>query len=380
MGESGLLDAVVDIYSAPGNLDGWVNALETTTQLVGGETSGFIFVNNSNGFVELTISTGYSDELIAAYSGQAGAVNDDVRYQYRHNLLPGRVFRDMEYVESRDEWNAMPWNVFEREQMGIYYCMTALVSTHGVWSDYIAVNRLESKGPNTDAEKQDLQKLLPHLSRASELHRLVNRLNEQFGLVLSVLDRLRVGVVIFDKLQRIVTANTAAYETASNSGSFRLLDGRFKIVDLQVGSRFLHILTRTIETAVGKGDNPGGCLVLNSQREGHQVVLDIMPLRDDGFSDSDNVKGAVIFILDPVIDYPFSVSALREIFNLTTSETQVAELLVNGFSVNEISEQRNSAPNTVRDQLKSVYQKTDTSGQLDLLRKVVKASPPIKQD
>ena len=379
MANAQMLDTIVDVYSAPGSTDKWDSALESINNLVGGKASAYVLINNSDGYAEFSNSFGYSKNLMESYSGPEGDVVSDVRYKYLHNLVPGKVFRDMEFVESRKDWNSMPWNIFERENMGIYYCMTAQISTHGVWSDYISVNRLESRGPNTDEEKQDLQQLLPHLSRAAELNRLVNRLDEMYGLVLSVLDQLMIGVIIVDKQQRVVTANTSAHDISERSGAFKCSGGRVKMTAVEADATLTNILQRSIGTATGSANDQGGSLVVPSRRDHSKLLFDIMPLRDDGFSDADGVKGAAVFILDPTADYPFSTAGLREIFNLTNSETQVSQLLVNGLSVNQIAEQRDTRPDTVRDQLKSIYQKTDTSGQLDLLRKVIRADLPIKK-
>ena len=374
-----MLDTIVDIYSAPGSSNKWGSALESITHLVGGKAAAYLLINNADRYVGATSSFGYSEEVKKKYTGRSGSADTDVRFKYLHNLTPGMVFRDMEFVESRDEWNLMPWNVFEREELGLYYCLTAQISTHGVWMDLISVNRLESKGPNTDEEKQDLQQLLPHLSRAAELNRLVNRLDEMYGLVLSVLDQLMIGVIIVDKQQRVVTANASACDISERSGAFNCVGSRVKMTAVEADGSLSNILQRSIGTAIGSANDQGESLVVQSRRDHSKLLFDIMPLRDDGFSDSDGVKGAVIFILDPTADYPFSVTGLREIFNLTTSETQVGQLLVNGLSVSQIAEQRDTRPDTVRDQLKSIYQKTDTTGQLDLLRKVVRADLPIKK-
>ena len=373
------LSTIIDVYSAPGNPDNWNNALKSINDLTGGKASAYVLINNQDGYAEFSNSYGYSEDLMSSYSGPGGAVEDDVRYKYLHNLLPGRVFRDMEYVESRDDWNSMPWNQFEREKMGIYYCMTAQISTHGVWSDYISVNRLEALGPSTDQEKQDLQLLLPHLARAAELHRVVAKLQDRYGAVLSVLNQFLIGLVILDSKGRVVTSNTAAREIGSTSGSYSLKNGRMKITNSDTNRLFNKICYETWVTAEQGGSSDGANLVVKNWSTDSNVLLEVMPIRDDGFSDRDNVRGTAIFVMDPSNTNVVSAQGLKEIFNLTLSESEVVNLLINGMSVSQIAEERTTHADTIRRQLKAAYAKTGTTGQLDLLRKAIKANPPIEQ-
>ena len=316
---------------------------------------------------------------MAKYSGPGGDLVTDVRYKYLHNLLPGQVFREMEFVESRKEWNKHAWNQFELKEMGIYYCMTALISKHGIWSDYISVNRLKSKGPNTDQEKADLGTLLPHLAKAGELHRLVTKLEEKHRAVLSVLDKFLVGLIILDKKGRVAISNLAAKEISSDSGAYAFTqDGYLSLFRVDMNLKLKELMDQTNQTSTRGGHSDGGHMVIKNRSNGDDLLLEIMPIRDDGFSDRDNIRGTAVFVMDPGRSKIFSTEGLKSIFNLTQSESDVVDSLVNGLSVNQIAEARNTNADTVRGQLKSAYFKTGTSSQLDLLRKVVKANPPIE--
>lgn len=59
---------------------------------------------------------------------------------------------------------------------------------------------------------------------------------------------------------------------------------------------------------------------------------------------------------------------LAEAFDLTDSEVGIIRLLMEGLHAKEISVRRNTAEGTVRTQLKSIFLKTGTSGQTELMR------------
>jgi hypothetical protein len=167
-----LMNTILDIYSAPGSTTMWDEALGSINDLTGGKGTAYVLINNDDGYAEFSNSYGYPKDLMNKYSGPEGTAADDARVKYVHNLLPGQVFREFEYVEDKRVWDESEFNKFELKEMGIYYCISALISKHRVWSDYISVNRLKSRGPHTDREKADLQLLLPHLAKAGEIHLL----------------------------------------------------------------------------------------------------------------------------------------------------------------------------------------------------------------
>lgn len=371
-----LFDTIEKIYAASGHSSGWQNAISAITELVNGKASAYLLVNSETLNNEITAICGFSDRDMEAYQGPNGAAKD-VRFQYLHNLIPGKVFREFEYVTDKNAWDESEWIQYQQEHLGCYYCMSAKVSTHGLWHDYISINRLEKLGQHTDQEKHQLQLLLPHLSRAAELHRTISRLEHQYGAVLSVLDHLLVGLVIIDSQQRIVVKNTAAREICENTGLLRMAqDSTLRAVDPQHNVKLQQLISNTLATTQKHGLSEGGQLALDKNER--MLLLESMPLLDESFPDGDNIRGIGLFMIDPSLSAVVSLEGISNIFGLTPSESEVASALVNGLSVQEISEQRDSTTDTIRKHLKSTYSKTGANSQLDLLRLAIKANPPIR--
>jgi DNA-binding CsgD family transcriptional regulator len=371
-------NTVLDIYSAPGNLNGWKNAVESISILVDGQASGYFIVNNETQETEIATDYGFPQYMYKYYAGAEGAKRD-VRFKYLHNLLPGKVFRDFEFVPDMEEYDNSDWIQYQLQELGVYYCMSAMISTHGLWNDFISINRLKSKGPHTDQEKANLQLLLPHLSKASELHLLVSSLENKYGAVLSVLDKFLVGLIILDKSGRIATINKAAKEIIDSSGSFKFTHkGYFNIIEEDLNFELHKIIEQTNATSTHGGNSYGNKIIIRCRSNGENILLEIMPIRDDGFLDNDNIQGTAIFLMDPSKSQFFSAEGLAQIFKLTQSETMVTNSLVNGLSLNDIAEDRNTSVETVRGHIKNIFSKTGANSQLGLLRLAVKANPPIE--
>jgi len=75
-----------------------------------------------------------------------------------------------------------------------------------------------------------------------------------------------------------------------------------------------------------------------------------------------------VFITDPNRKPQSLATILHALFGLTAAEARLASLLAEGNSLVEIADEIRVTHGTLRSQLKSVFQKTDTSRQAQLVR------------
>lgn len=375
--QDALLDVVATIYAAPGGVAGWNRMMEAINGLTGSKATVYLLVNKEDLANEVTAFHGFSESDRSVYEGPHGAAKD-VRFRYLHNLLPGKVFREFEYVLDRAAWDASEWIQYQREALGCYWCMSARVSTHGLWDDFLSVNRLETLGQHTDQEKANLQALLPHIARAAELHRTLTGLERHYGAVLAVLDQLLIGLIIVDRFGRVAVANITAREVCESSGLMSITRaGRVEAKSSHEDAKLQSLIAEAISTATAKGTGSGGPLALG---QGDKPVLaEVLPLRDDSLPDGEGIHGAAIFLIDPAVSRVVSTAGIARIFGLTPSEQSVAEALANGQGMRQIAESRGTSVETVRKQLKSVFSKTGSTSQLELLQLAVKADPPVRR-
>ena len=370
---------LLDLYSAPGSREKWFQSVESVASFFNCKAGVYLLINQQDQKMSASYWHGYTDEDFQAYIVNGGA-STDPRYQFVGNIRPGEVCRDIDYIPSLSLIDEAEWNQYEYNKYGTYYNMTAFLSTHGVWADYLSLNREKKEGKFTLKDKKRYYRLVPHLARAAEIHRSVSRLYSAYQAVLSVVDRLLVGLIILDEKNRVIIANSTACSIGEQSGSYILANGRMVLRDRSQVPRFDKLLSDTALTSSGQKDCDGGRITLQSIADRKSsIMLEIMPIRDDGFVDRDNVRGTVIFVIDPEQSTHLSAYALKAIFGLTQSETNVVESLINGLRVPEIAEQRRTNEDTIRKQLKSAYQKSGSSGQLELLRKAILANPPIQK-
>jgi DNA-binding CsgD family transcriptional regulator len=88
---------------------------------------------------------------------------------------------------------------------------------------------------------------------------------------------------------------------------------------------------------------------------------------------------AVVFVQDPLRAQRPLQATLHAHYNLTPAECRVALLLCDGLDPRQIANLVGVTYETVRSQLKSIFSKTSTRRQAELIRLLLnQASPPLQ--
>jgi DNA-binding CsgD family transcriptional regulator len=85
-------------------------------------------------------------------------------------------------------------------------------------------------------------------------------------------------------------------------------------------------------------------------------------------------SGALMFIFDPEQAHDITADLVRKLFKLSPAEAQLAVSLCAGRTLEEIAAERGRALSTVRSQVRSLFDKTGTNRQTDLVSLLL-ASP-----
>jgi DNA-binding CsgD family transcriptional regulator len=89
---------------------------------------------------------------------------------------------------------------------------------------------------------------------------------------------------------------------------------------------------------------------------------------------------ACVFITDPDRSPLPAAAHLQHTFGLSAAETRVATALLDGESIERLSDRLCISRNTARTHLRRLFAKTDTTRQADLIRILLGAHPPLRFD
>ncbi|AZO07754.1 LuxR family transcriptional regulator [Mesorhizobium sp. M3A.F.Ca.ET.080.04.2.1] len=248
--------------------------------------------------------------------------------------------------------------------LGMYW--HAATTIEGPTNDVVrmSVHRGYDAGPLNPDVAHRLTALRPHLARATLL---TARLR---------FEQVRAAVDAFDLIGLPTAAIKRGRVTLSNKGFGKLVPGvlqdraaRLTFLQASADERW----SRLLETgAVARG----GTFPIGPSKEFPTMVAHAIPMvgaSRDIFSAADQLlviaPTEAMVGLDPKI--------LEGLFDLTAAEAAVARDLVNGKTIGDIAEARGVSQNTVRVQVKAIFEKTGIHRQADLIRMLLSVRSPF---
>lgn len=229
----------------------------------------------------------------------------------------------------------------------------------------------EQTAENESENVAFLQRLAPHLRRAVEVNRRLDRANVTGRAAEATLDRLTIGVAIVDHAARLVFHNKAAGEIFAAHDGLKL--DRQGILSAAAPDEAKR-LGRAIQEAAGTPQRAAPCshstarISRPSERTSYSVLVTPIGTGPDFAAGQKGL--AAVLITDHDRGRAPSAEELAALFRITQAEGRVLRLLVDSHDAKEIARILNISEFTVRTHIKNMLAKTDCSRQADLLRAV----------
>jgi DNA-binding CsgD family transcriptional regulator len=240
-----------------------------------------------------------------------------------------------------------------------------------------SIHRGAAEGPLPPGTVAFLDRLMPHLRRAVRIG-LRNFIYSTQALVGHLLvNKLRQPVILASPEGEVVHTNDAAQELLRTTRLVSVEDGLLRLPEphLQELLRRCAAMEQSLKAADAH-DAAGAALASDF----HSLRV-AQPGQDESvyaFFTVLSPQGAMgTFGLRPVVMllfyHPQSAPAidgnlLYAVFGLTPAEARIATLLAEGLSLKQIAQVQGTQHDTVRKQLRAIYQKTATNRQPELVR------------
>ena len=214
-----------------------------------------------------------------------------------------------------------------------------------------------------------------HLQRAVQIHDRVSDVETEGYWLRETLNHLTTGVVLLSRELEPIYANTAAeailrtaLPAAAASGSEATSTALYQLLDAALAGT-------TVPT------HDGDQLTLSIARPSGQRALGLVIrcLARRQRASGENHTALAVFINDPDATAPALVGVLQRVYGLTPRETEFTRMLAEGLDLERIAALSGVTKETARSRLKSVFAKTGTHRQAELLRLVLKSSMDIRE-
>lgn len=233
---------------------------------------------------------------------------------------------------------------------------------------YIEIYRKTKEHPFDNGTLSILKNILPHLRNTIMIINKLEELSYKFSLTRTFLDKIPVGIVILKSNLSVLLKNQAA-EEIFNEGHTIFIKGDTLTGSTPNSNSTLTSLLR--KAARGELYQPKA-LTLKQDCESFIRLL-VTPIKRQ-FMDLPAECGqasAVVFIDKQSKDNALSPQTLSLLYGLTPQEARLTISLAQGFSLQDYCNIRGVTKNTARSYLKSIFSKTGTRRQSELVKVVL---------
>lgn len=268
-------------------------------------------------------------------------------------------------------------------------CPFAELSSSEFYNDYLKTNRIgpnamwgvlenspsrivnvgfyrDLRRPYGNKDVELLRFLAPHIIRAFRLHLQFSELKARADNLQHAIDRVATGIILLGDQGRIIHTNQRAAQLVAENDGLKIVHGRLQAGRPSENDELERLVSQAQATSKGSGLGPGGAIKI-SRRQGRALHVLISPVRNIAL-DSATPVHAVVFVSDPSQQVRPPVVILQALFGLTPAESRLALLLCDGHTPPQIADLIGVSANTLKTQLASIYRKTGTSRQSQLVR------------
>jgi DNA-binding CsgD family transcriptional regulator len=237
----------------------------------------------------------------------------------------------------------------------------------------VGVMRGRRDGQYGAEEVRRLTPLLPHINRAMSLYVRIGRLESTLASLDALVDRLSTPILLVDRTGLLRYANPPGQEALRRAQHLVLRDGRVHPRSARQAQQFTDILARVLsnDPSTVAAEPSSSMRLLDA--EGHAAVLVVQGLRGQANLIGMPHADAVLFLIRSDEKPPTNATRLQMVFELTPAETRLAEHLVSGKNLSEIGEELRVGRETLKSQLRSLFAKTDTRRQGELIALLISA-------
>jgi DNA-binding CsgD family transcriptional regulator/PAS domain-containing protein len=217
--------------------------------------------------------------------------------------------------------------------------------------------------PRLDPDtRQLLSLLMPHVQTALAVRQVLHAAEHRARNAEALLDMSSTAAWLLDESGRIVFLNESARRLVGERDGVRLADEQLAPTDVLRRAEFRGLL---LAAAALNQEHPGGALTLERPNGKRALQVLVTPFRPAD-ADRSHVR-VLVLATDPETKVNFPDAILRSLYDLTPAETELANGLITGFTLDELALLRKVSVSTVRSQMKTLLAKTNTRRQSELV-------------
>ncbi|WP_374352227.1 helix-turn-helix transcriptional regulator [Chitinimonas sp.] len=335
----------------------WDALLKRIADTVNADSAAFYLRDKLSGIASQCNLVGYPEALTLCFQDAATEVDPWTRIALRANV--GVWVSQTACFDDR-RLNPDTATMLARLGLSRRSAIACRVFDDGRNEALLGFQRDAGAAPFAREDNELLSRLSQHLELACRLSSEFSRLRLQAAVARQALDRLATPIWVLDVDGTILFANHAAQQGLP---CLSVKKGRLQADTSPVSTRLASLL------AQATGPKPrSGALALDHEEGGRHTVL-VAPLPPESPLAADWRRPLVLLMAhNPMLSDAQPLEVLSALYGLSPAECRLASLLLEGCSPAEAADRLMVQVSTIRTQLKSMFWKTGTHRQGELVK------------
>lgn len=341
-------------------------SLSELSKLISANSIIFRVFDRKNPKLAFHYSTGLESRWIAKYYNYYSHL--DPFHSLLHRATANSAYLSHEYISDHELHNSEYYTDFLRPN-NIAYMAFGYTATFGSKTYIIEAHRSIYDGPFEIEAIEILNRILPHISQSIEIINKMDGLKHTLYLANSFLDCIPTGVIILNKELEAILINKPANKFLMKQKEFKVAGNKIRLED-EIDNK---TLTEHLKEAAQQTLEPPIKTLSISIKNDETLRLLVMSAKDLNKNiELDKAEAAAVVFIDlQSQNKPLSSKILSLLYGLTPQEARLTISLAQGNSLEDYSKTRGIAKSTARSHLKSIFNKTGTRRQGELIKMVL---------
>lgn len=230
----------------------------------------------------------------------------------------------------------------------------------------------ELRQPLSETEFNFINRLTPHIKRVIQLQKHLYRFSMAALVGYAMINKLHQPVILLSLTGTVLHVNTAATHLMQQTEIIKIQNNNFAMPEPYLGEfqkncQAFELCYRT-GNYIAELEKNDTCVRIMHSDEETMFVFSSLILPETSMKSFGTRPLIMLTFYHPDFAPPVDSQLLSTALNLTPAECRIALLLLEGLSLKEIASENNVSIDTVKKQLQSIYEKTDTNKQVDLVK------------
>lgn len=359
-------ELVTSFYSSAAGETTWPETLERAARYFKSQAT--IYVVHKPGTMDAIAmqSHNYSHEFLASFfAGEAYA--RDPRNARIGQVRPGSIFFD-EILYDVEEMRRDKWVGATTSLLQMHAQVGARLRLPDGGEATLCMMRKERETDTLAARARVMRRLAPRIEQASALGYLLEREWATRAALLECLAAKADAVILLDLFGRPSFMNDAARRMLAAGDGLKLAGETLQAARRPEALALRRLVSQTLAGLGGDDARSGGRVLVSRVSRRKPYVVTVMPSPAREAFLAGHSIACVIHIQDLATPPSPQAADLGSVFGLTRRESELAADLARAAQLDVAAARCGMAVNTARNHLQSIFAKTDTSGQAELVQ------------